>query len=94
MYGSIVLLCGPHPPQKHTWTKGLTLKNFDDHARHNEKLVKELQDLSGAWGISSGVVVVCVYVGGWVGGFSGRFEGRRAFCPGQGGGRCGLSDRC
>lgn len=48
MYGSIVLLCGPHPPQKHTWTKGLTLKNFVDHVRHNEKLVKELRDLSGA----------------------------------------------
>ena len=33
--------------QKHTWTKGLTLKNFDDHVKCNEKMVKELKDLSG-----------------------------------------------
>ena len=33
--------------QKHTWTKGLTLRSFDDHVKQNEKLVKELKDLSG-----------------------------------------------
>ncbi|GAB4819532.1 hypothetical protein N2152v2_006578 [Parachlorella kessleri] len=32
--------------QKHTWTKGLTLRGFDDHVKQNEKLVKELKDLS------------------------------------------------
>lgn len=32
--------------QKHTWTKGLSLQNFDDHAKRNEKLVLELKDLS------------------------------------------------
>lgn len=32
--------------QKHTWTKGLTLRNFEDHQRANERLVEEIKDLS------------------------------------------------
>lgn len=32
--------------QKHTWTRGLTLRNFQDHSRQNELAVQELKDLS------------------------------------------------
>lgn len=35
------------PPQKHTWTKGLSLRNFEDHQRANERLVGEMKELSG-----------------------------------------------
>lgn len=51
------LPCPPHPPpspapgpplQKHTWTKGLSLRNFDDHRAANERLVGEMKELSGA----------------------------------------------
>jgi hypothetical protein len=45
------LLAGLGWPQKHTWTKGLTLRSFDDHVKQNEKLVKELRDLSGGSGV-------------------------------------------
>lgn len=36
--------------QKHTWTKGLTLRNFQDHNRQNEKIVGEIRDLSSEGG--------------------------------------------
>ena len=37
------------PPQKHTWTKGLTLRNFEDHSKANERLVGEMQELASEW---------------------------------------------
>jgi hypothetical protein len=39
----------PGPPQKHTWTKGLTLRNFEDHHKANERVVAEIKDLSSEW---------------------------------------------
>ncbi len=36
----------PHMLQKHTWTKGLSLRNFEDHAKANAKLVEEIRELS------------------------------------------------
>lgn len=42
-------------PQKHTWTKGLTLRNFEDHSKQNEKMVAEIKELSsepGSWGLA------------------------------------------
>lgn len=44
MYRSPVL-------QKHTWTKGLKLTDFDEHALKNGKLLTEAQDLTGAAGV-------------------------------------------
>lgn len=35
--------------QKHTWTRGLTLRNFQDHSRQNERAVQELKDLSSKY---------------------------------------------
>ncbi|KAK9812979.1 hypothetical protein WJX72_006767 [[Myrmecia] bisecta] len=35
--------------QKKTWTHGLTLKNFEDHAKANERVVKELAELAGKY---------------------------------------------
>ncbi|PRW05786.1 26S proteasome non-ATPase regulatory subunit 14-like protein [Chlorella sorokiniana] len=35
--------------QKHTWTKGLSLRNFDDHAKANAKLVEEIKELSSKY---------------------------------------------
>ncbi|KAL4440618.1 hypothetical protein ABPG75_003619 [Micractinium tetrahymenae] len=35
--------------QKHTWTRGLTLRNFQDHNKQNERAVQELRDLSGKY---------------------------------------------
>ncbi|KAI3431282.1 hypothetical protein D9Q98_004343 [Chlorella vulgaris] len=32
--------------QKHTWTKGLTLRNFEDHSKQNERVITEIQELS------------------------------------------------
>lgn len=37
----------PAPLQKHTWTKGLTLRNFEDHSKQNERVITEIQELSG-----------------------------------------------
>lgn len=53
------------PPQKHTWSKGLTLRSFEAHAVQNERLVEELKDLSGAWvGWWVGGWLPCMWVGG------------------------------
>lgn len=38
--------------QKHTWTKGLSLRNFDDHAKANAKLVEEIKELSSELGLA------------------------------------------
>jgi hypothetical protein len=35
--------------QKHTWTKGLTLRNFEEHSKANERLVGEIQELASEW---------------------------------------------
>ncbi|EFN53852.1 hypothetical protein CHLNCDRAFT_56234 [Chlorella variabilis] len=35
--------------QKHTWTKGLTLRNFEDHSKQNEKMVAEIKELSSKY---------------------------------------------
>jgi 26S proteasome regulatory subunit N11 len=35
--------------QKHTWTKGLTLRNFEDHHKANERVVAEIKDLSSKY---------------------------------------------
>ncbi|KAI7837401.1 hypothetical protein COHA_008768 [Chlorella ohadii] len=35
--------------QKHTWTKGLSLRNFEDHAKANAKLVEEIRELSSKY---------------------------------------------
>eukprot|EP00887_Chlorella_sp_A99_P002237 scaffold10.g2237.t1 len=35
--------------QKHTWSKGLTLRNFEEHLQSNERLVAELRDLSAKY---------------------------------------------
>lgn len=35
--------------QKHTWTKGLTLKNFNDHAISNAKALEEFKDLAAKY---------------------------------------------
>lgn len=35
--------------QKHTWSKGLTLRNFEEHAKANERLVGEIKELAGKY---------------------------------------------
>lgn len=35
--------------QKHTWTRGLTLKGFQEHNRQNEKAVGEIKELSSKY---------------------------------------------
>ena len=40
--------------QKHTWSKGLTLRDFEDHLKANERLVGDLRDLSGELGSGCG----------------------------------------
>lgn len=49
----------PRSPQKHTWTRGLTLRNFQDHSRQNERAVQELKDLSSECLLRQGWPLCC-----------------------------------